>query len=303
MAAPNTRAARTSQPMTRRCRKLETRHGDVDMVSHTVVMGILNVTSDSFSDGGRYLDFDAAVARGLELAQQGAAIIDVGGESTRPGAQPVPVSEEVRRVVPVIQCLRRQLDVPISIDTYKAQVAREALSAGADIINDVSALRFDNEMAGLVAAEGVPVVLMHMRGEPQTMQHRPQYVDVVGEVREFLKQRIALAMASGIRENAIVVDPGIGFGKNLNHNLELVGRLSEFEELGRPILVGLSRKSFIGQLLDLGPDDRVEGSVAGAVVAALGGAQLLRVHDVLETCRALRIVDAVKRRQRDHATS
>jgi dihydropteroate synthase len=274
--------------------RLETRHGDIDVVSRTVVMGILNVTADSFSDGGRYLDRDKAVAHGLELARQGAAIIDIGGESTRPGATPATVVEEINRVVPVIQCLRRHLDVPISIDTYKAEVAQRALAAGADIVNDVSALRFDREMAGLIAAEGVPVVLMHMRGEPRTMQNRPEYHDVVAEVREFLRQRIAFAVTSGIRENAILIDPGIGFGKNLYHNLELIGHLQELASLGRPILVGLSRKSFIGQLLDVGPDERLEGSLAAAVAAALGGAQVLRAHDVLETCRALRIADAIR---------
>jgi dihydropteroate synthase len=274
--------------------RLETRHGDIDMVSRTVVMGVLNVTADSFSDGGRYLDRDKAVAQGLELARQGAAIVDIGGESTRPGATPATIVEEIGRVVPVIQCLRRHLDVPISIDTYKAEVARQALAAGADIVNDVSALRFDREMAGLVAAEGVPVVLMHMRGEPRTMQNRPEYHDVVGEVREFLRQRIAFAVRSGIRENALLIDPGIGFGKNLRGNLELLGHLAEFASLGKPLLVGLSRKSFIGHLLDVGPDERLEGSIAGAVAAALGGARVVRAHDVLETCRALRIADAIR---------
>lgn len=273
---------------------LATRHGEIDMTGRTAVMGVLNVTADSFSDGGRYLDVELAVAHGLELVRQGAAIIDVGGESTRPGAAPLALAEELERVVPVIRALRRHLEVPISIDTYKAEVAREALAAGADIVNDVSALRFDPEMAGLLASEAAPVVLMHMLGEPGTMQDRPRYQDVVTEVKEFLRERIAFAMSNGIRETAIVVDPGIGFGKNLSHNLELVRRLPEFESLGRPLLVGLSRKSFIGRLLDVGPEDRLEGSLAAAVVAALGGAQMLRAHDVLETCRALRIVDAIR---------
>lgn len=273
---------------------LTTRHGDIELTATTAVMGILNVTADSFSDGGRYLDVDRAVARGLDLARQGAAIIDVGGESTRPGAIPVPLSEELRRVVPVIRGLRRHVDVPISIDTQKAEVARQALAAGADIVNDVSSLCCDGEMVRLLAREGVPVVLMHMQGNPGTMQDQPHYRDVVGEVKAFLSERAGFAMANGIRETAIIVDPGIGFGKTLRHNLELVGRLPEFASLDRPLLVGLSRKSFIGQLLDVGPDQRLEGSLAAAVVAALGGAQMLRVHDVLETCRALRIVDALR---------
>lgn len=296
--------------MTSDSHTLETRHGVVDLVSRTAVMGVLNVTADSFSDGGRYLACDAAVARGRELAREGAAIIDVGGESTRPGATPVAACEEIGRVVPVIRELRRHLDVPISIDTYKAEVARAALRAGADIVNDVSALGFDRAMAGLIAGEGVPVILMHMRGEPRTMQHRPRYRDVVGEVKEFLRQRIAFAAANGIRESAIVVDPGIGFGKNLAHNLALIGHISEFTGLGRPILVGLSRKSFVGQLLDAGADERLEGSLAGAVIAARGGARIIRAHDVRETCRALRIVDAVKKATKgpqededDHATT
>jgi dihydropteroate synthase len=264
------------------------------MTSRTAVIGVLNVTADSFSDGGRYLDPELAVARGLELARHGAAVIDVGGESTRPGAAPVALAEEIERVVPVIRALRRHLDVPISIDTYKAEVARKALAAGADIVNDVSALRFDPDMAGLLASEAVPVVLMHMQGEPRTMQDQPSYQDVVTEVKKFLRDRVAFAGSNGIRETAIVVDPGIGFGKTLSHNLQLLRRLPEFVSLGRPLLVGLSRKSFIGRLLDAGPEHRLEGSLAAAVVAALGGAQMLRVHDVLETCRAVRIVDAIR---------
>jgi dihydropteroate synthase len=280
---------------------ITTRHGDIDMVTTTAVMGVLNVTADSFSDGGRYLDPERAVARGLEMARQGAAIIDVGGESTRPGAMLVPLSEEIKRVVPVIRGLRRHVDVPISIDTQKAEVARQAFAVGADMVNDVSALRFDPEMACLLAREEVPVVLMHMQGEPGTMQDQPRYVDVVREVKAFLGERVTFAISSGIRENAIVVDPGIGFGKTLNHNLELLRSIPELASLNRPLLVGLSRKSFIGRLLDVGPDERLEGSLAAAVVAAVGGAQMLRVHDVLETCRALRLVDSI--RELDHATT
>ena len=204
---------------------LETRHGVMDMRRRTAVMGILNVTPDSFSDGGRYVDVDAALVHGVEMVRQGADIVDVGGESTRPGAEAVPLEEELERVIPVIRGLRGRVPVPISIDTYKEAVARRALEAGADMVNDISALRFDPAMAGLVAAEDVPVILMHMRGQPRTMQRAPHYVDVVREVAAFLRERAAFAMERGVDARRIVVDPGIGFGKDMGHNLELLRRL------------------------------------------------------------------------------
>ena len=274
---------------------LVTRHGQVDMRSRTAVMGILNVTPDSFSDGGRYPDIESAVARGVEMARQGASIVDVGGESTRPGAAPVSAAEELERVVPVIRELRRRVDVPISIDTYKEEVARGALAAGADMVNDVSALRFDPAMVGLVAREDVPVVLMHMKGRPRTMQIAPRYRDVVGEVAAFLRERVAFAVGSGVSAERIVVDPGIGFGKDLDHNLALLRNLGALASLGRPVLVGLSRKAFLGRLQETtGSESRLEGSLAGAVAAVLAGAHMVRVHDVLETCRAVRVADAIR---------
>ncbi len=276
-------------------RVLVTRHGDVDMRSRTAVMGILNVTPDSFSDGGRYPDTESAVARGVEMVRQGAGIVDVGGESTRPGAAPVSASEELERVVPVIRELRRRVEVPISIDTYKEEVARGALEAGADMVNDVSALRFDPAMVDLVAREGVPVVLMHMKGRPRTMQVAPRYRDVVAEVTAFLRERVAFAVNSGVAAERIVVDPGIGFGKDLDHNLELLRRLGTLASLGRPVLVGLSRKAFLGRLQETeGSQSRLEGSLAGAAAAVLAGADMVRVHDVLETCRAVRVADAIR---------
>jgi dihydropteroate synthase len=273
---------------------LVTRHGRIDLEGRTVLMGILNVTPDSFYDGGRRPDAARAAADALALAEAGAEIIDIGGESTRPGAQPVPAEEELGRVVPVIRAIRRALSTVISIDTYKASVARAALEAGADMINDISALRFDPRMAGLVASERVPVVLMHMQGIPRTMQVEPRYDDVVTEVRDFLAAQVGRAIDAGIDAEKIIVDPGIGFGKTLEHNLTLIRHLSAFACLGQPIMVGASRKAFIGKILKLDPDDRLEGSIAAAVAAVLAGANIVRVHDVKETERAIRIADAIR---------
>ena len=290
---------------------LVTRHGQVDMRGRTAVMGILNVTPDSFSDGGRYPDVESAVARGVEMVREGASIVDVGGESTRPGAAAVPAAEELERVVPVIRELRRRTAAPISIDTYKEEVARGALEAGADMVNDVSALRFDPGMVRLVAGEAVPVVLMHMKGRPRTMQLAPRYRDVVREVAAFLRERVAFALANGVAADRILVDPGIGFGKGLEHNLTLLRGLRALGALGQPVLVGLSRKSFLGRLepaaqpgparssdgpdrLPASPEGRLAGSLAGAAAAVLAGAHMVRVHDVLETCRAVRVADAIR---------
>lgn len=279
---------------------LVTRHGQVDMRERTAVMGILNVTPDSFSDGGRYPDVVSAVARGVEMVRQGADIVDVGGESTRPGAAAVSAVEELERVIPVVRELRRRIAAPISIDTTKEEVARGALDAGADLVNDISALRFDPAMVRLVARENVPVVLMHMQGRPRTMQLAPRYDDVVREVAAFLRERVAFAVDNGVAAERIVVDPGIGFGKGLDHNLALLRHLGALGELGRPVLVGLSRKSFLGRLLepgapaDAGTPGRLEGSLAGTAAAVLSGAHMVRVHDVLETCRAVRVADAIR---------
>jgi len=261
----------------------------------TLVMGILNVTPDSFSDGGQFFSLESAVERARQLIREGADIIDVGGESSRPGAQPVPVEEELRRVVPVIRAIRKESSVPISVDTYKAAVAAAALEAGANIINDISALRFDSQMVKVVAQARVPVVLMHMQGEPRTMQQNPVYTDVVREIKEFLAERIAFAQAHGVQH--IIIDPGIGFGKTVAHNIEILRRLGELQELGRPILIGTSRKSFIGRLGSATPlpvNQRLEGTIASTVIAVCNGAQIVRVHDVAPMKRALAIVDAVR---------
>jgi len=264
------------------------------MLRRTALMGIVNVTPDSFSDGGRYFEPAHAISHGVKLVEEGADIIDVGGESTRPGARPVSGREEMERVIPVIRGLRRELSAPISVDTYKADVARAALDEGADMVNDISALRFDPAMAPLVAAEKVPVVLMHMQGAPRTMQQRPHYRDVVEEVKEFLRDQIRYAVQSGVDLERIIIDPGIGFGKELEHNLALLRALPALADLGRPVLVGPSRKTFIGKILDAGPEERLEGSLAAAVAAVLGGASVIRTHDVKEARRAIRVADAMR---------
>ena len=275
-------------------RELKTRHGRIDFARRTVVMAVLNVTPDSFYDGGRHFDTVRAIADGLALAQAGADVIDVGGESSRPGAEPVSEAAELARVIPVIEGLRRVCGVPISIDSCKAPVARAALDAGADIVNDISALGFDPAMAALVANEKVPVVLMHMRGTPRTMQADPQYHDVVREVRDFLAERLYGAMDAGIDGDSVILDPGIGFGKTIEHNIQLLRGLPVLAALGQPLLVGVSRKAFIGKILGLTADQRLEGSLAAAVAAVLAGANIVRVHDVAETCRAVRVADALR---------
>lgn len=257
------------------------------------VMGIVNVTPDSFSDGGAHFDAGAAIAHGLALAAEGADILDVGGESTRPGAQAVSVEEELRRTIPVVEALSRQLAIPVGIDTSKPEVMRAAVAAGAGMINDVFALRREGALDA-AAALGVPVVLMHMQGEPRGMQANPEYDDVVGEVHRFLAERVFAAEMAGIPRKRIVVDPGFGFGKTREHNLQLLAQLQRFTELGVPVLAGLSRKRTIGELT--GRDDpraRVHGSVAAHLVAAQRGAMLLRVHDVAATVDALKVWEAV----------
>jgi dihydropteroate synthase len=273
---------------------IKTRHGTLDLGGRTLLMGIINVTPDSFYDGGKRFDASKAVADGLALVEAGADIVDVGGESTRPGAPPVSAEEELRRVLPVVQGLRRMAKVPISIDTYKAPVARAALAEGADIVNDISALRFDLGMGAVAATEKVPVVLMHMQGAPQMMQAEPRYRDVLREVQDFLAARAAFALSVGVDRDHIILDPGIGFGKTLDHNLSLLRGLPSLASLGYPLLVGASRKAFIGKILDVKPDERLEGSLAAAVAAVFGGAHIIRAHDVKETWRALRVADAIR---------
>ncbi|HXS33762.1 MAG TPA: dihydropteroate synthase [Solirubrobacterales bacterium] len=255
------------------------------------LMGVVNVTPDSFSDGGLYLDSDAAIAHGEKLVGDGAHVLDVGGESTRPGAREVDEAEELRRVEPVVAALAGAATV--SIDTSKAAVAEAALDAGASIVNDVTALRRDPEMAALCAERGAGVVLMHMPGNPRTMQDDPRYDDVVDDIRAFLAERIEAAVAAGIAEERIWLDPGIGFGKTVEHNLELLRRLAELRDLGRPLVIGTSRKSFIGKIDGSAVDERLGGSIASSVLAAAEGADVLRVHDVAETAQAMRVAEAV----------
>ena len=257
------------------------------------VMGIVNVTPDSFSDGGAHDNVDAAVAHGLRLAAEGADILDVGGESTRPGAEPVGVEEELRRVIPVIERLARECPLPISVDSSKPEVMRAAVAAGAGMLNDVHALRGEGALDA-AASLATPVVLMHMQGEPRSMQAEPHYEDVVSEVFRFLTERIFAAEMAGIDKKRIVVDPGFGFGKNRDHNLALLAQLRRFEELGVPVLAGLSRKKTIGELTGRSdPRERVHGSVAAHLIAAQHGARLLRVHDVAATVDALQVWNAV----------
>ncbi len=253
------------------------------------LMGIVNVTPDSFSDGGLFLDPDVAIAHGRELAAAGADLLDIGGESTRPGAPAVTAAEELERVGPVVAALTGPggAGIPVSIDTAKAVVAEAALDAGAEIVNDVTALRFDPELAGLCAERGCTVVLMHMQGDPRTMQDDPRYSDVVDEVRAFLAERIAAAVAAGVDERSIWVDPGIGFGKTVEHNLDLLRRLGELRELGRPIVIGTSRKRFLGALTGREVGDRLGGSIASNVLGLRAGADVFRVHDVAELRQAL----------------
>ena len=274
-----------------RCRDRELPLGE-----RTLVMGIVNVTPDSFSDGGMFEDAEAAVAHGARLREEGADVLDVGGESTRPGSDPVGVDEELARVLPVIEGLRRGAPEPlVSVDTRKAAVASEALAAGADVVNDIGA-GTDPDMFDAVASAGAGMILMHMQGEPKSMQADPRYVDVVAEVRGFLAERLEEAVAAGIGRDRLCVDPGIGFGKNLEHNLALLRAIGSFRELGVPVLAGVSRKRFIGELS--GTDDpagRLEGSVAAAVWCTSQGVEMVRVHDVGPTVRALRVVDAIAR--------
>lgn len=267
----------------------------LDLGRRTHVMGILNVTPDSFSDGGRYLDRDKAVDHGLSMARDGADIIDVGGESTRPSAEKISSDEELDRVISVIERLCREVTIPVSIDTYKSAVAREALKAGASMINDISALRFDPQMAGVAAKAGVPVILMHMKGTPETMQSNPTYEALIPEILDFLRDAMDRATNAGIRRDLILVDPGIGFGKTFDDNLKIIRDLSQFASLGRPILLGTSNKAFIGHILNKELQERDIGTMATVAVGVLNGAHLVRVHDVKKAVETVKMVDAVKR--------
>ncbi|MFO7985911.1 MAG: dihydropteroate synthase [Desulfatiglandaceae bacterium] len=266
----------------------------LNLGTRTHIMGVLNVTPDSFSDGGVHFAPEQAIEHGLKMAQEGADIIDVGGESTRPYARKISAEEETERVVPVITALSNALSIPISIDTHKSTVARHALKAGAVIINDVSALRSDSHMGRVAAAAAVPVILMHMKGQPENMQDNPVYTDLIPEILHFLKHALDRAEAAGIRRDLTLVDPGIGFGKTFDHNLMILRDLVRFQALGRPLVVGSSNKAFIGHILKREPHERETGSMAAAAVSAMNGAHILRVHEVKKAVETVKIVDAVK---------
>lgn len=267
----------------------------LELGDRTFIMGIVNVSPDSFYDGGRHFSTECAVEHGLRLAQEGADLLDVGGESSRPGAEPVPLEEEKARVLPVIEELAARCDVPVSVDTYKADVAKAALEAGAVMVNDISGLRFDSRMAGVVAGAGAAVIVMHMQGEPGTMQDSPEYGNVMGEIVEEIGVMVEKAIEGGVGRDRILVDPGIGFGKKLEHNLHLLRHLSELRVFGRPIVVGPSRKAFIGAVSDLPPEERLEGTIAAVCHCVAAGAEVVRVHDVKAVRRAVQVADAICR--------
>jgi dihydropteroate synthase len=261
--------------------------------SKTSIMGILNVTPDSFFDGGVHLRLNDAVKSGLNMAMEGADIIDVGGESTRPFSDPLPLDEELGRVIPVIKALGREVDVPISIDTYKSEVARQALEAGATMVNDISALRFDPAMGLLVAEAGVPIVLMHMKGTPKNMQVKPVYKDLLGEIVGFLSSAVEQAVGIGIKRELIIIDPGIGFGKSFDDNLKIIRELHTFSSLGQPVLVGTSNKAFIGHVLGLPLESRETGTMATIAAAVMNGADIVRVHNVKAAKETVCMIDAI----------
>lgn len=266
----------------------------LDLACRTAVMGILNVTPDSFFDGGAHFSLRDAVNHGLTLAKEGADIIDVGGESTRPYSDPLPLDEELRRVIPVIKALAQETDLTISIDTYKSEVARLAIEAGATMVNDVSALRFDPGMGPLVAEADLPIVLMHMKGTPRDMQVNPTYEDLIGEILAFLRKAVDEAHSVGIRKELVIIDPGIGFGKSFDDNLRILRELDAFSSLGQPIMVGTSNKAFIGHTLGLPPDSRDTGTMATVAAAVMNGADIVRVHNVKTAKETVRMIDAIK---------
>ncbi|MBW2094852.1 MAG: dihydropteroate synthase [Deltaproteobacteria bacterium] len=267
----------------------------LDLEKRTHVMGVLNVTPDSFSDGGLFLESEKAIEHGIAMAEEGADFIDIGGESTRPFSRSVSSDEEMERVVPVIEALAREIRAPLSIDTWKGVVAREALKAGASMINDISALRLDPDVSFAAAESGVPVILMHMKGTPENMQKNPVYDDLIGDIKGFLEDAVERAMEAGIREDLILIDPGIGFGKTFDHNLQIIRQLPSFLSLGRPLLIGTSNKAFIGEILGKKVNERMTGTMATVAIAAMHGAHVVRVHNVKEAVETVRMVDAIKR--------
>lgn len=263
-----------------------------DLTYKTIIMGVLNVTPDSFSDGGNFLAPGDAISRAQQMIEEGADIIDIGGESSRPGSEPVSEAEELNRIMPVLDALSAA-EIPISVDTYKAKVAEKALAKGAAIINDISGLNFDTDLANVVAEHNASIILMHTLDKPKTMQKNIYYDDVIEDIHKYLESSIETAVNAGISEENIVIDPGIGFGKTIEHNLEIIKRLKEFSDLNKPILIGTSRKSFIGKILDLPVEDRLEGTLATLAVSIMNGAKILRVHDVKESKRVAMMIDKI----------
>jgi len=272
-----------------RCRKRTFKLG-----KQTLLMGVLNVTPDSFSDGGLFLDREKAIAQGLKMVEEGADLIDIGGESTKPGSKPLGLEEELRRVIPVIEALVKEVDVPISIDTYKSTVAKKAIEAGAKMINDISGLNFDPDLAQVAAKEDVPLVLMHIRGTPETMQKDVHYESLFSEILQYLRESIQRAESAGLDPGQIIIDPGIGFGKTLEDNLLIIKNLQEFRILGKPILLGTSRKTFIGKILHAEVTERLEGTLSSIAIGVLNGAHIIRCHDVLQAKRVIAVADAIR---------
>lgn len=265
-----------------------------DFENKTYTMGILNLTPDSFSDGGSYIDIEAAIERAKKMVEEGADIIDVGAESTRPGATSVSEELELKRILPVVKRLVTEIDLPISIDTYKSSVAEECIKAGAHIINDIKGLKGDSNMAKVIAKYGVYVIIMHIKGEPETMQKNPKYDNIIKDIKESLEESVDIAIKEGVSPEKIILDPGIGFGKTFENNLEIIKKLCELKKLEYPILIGASRKGFIGDILNTPPLDRLEGNLAVAAISSYNGASIIRVHEVRETVKTLKIIDAIK---------
>jgi len=276
--------------------KLIWKNFSLDFSKKTYIMGILNVTPDSFADGGLYFDKSSAIERAYQIVEEGADIIDIGGESTRPGSEPISIKEELIRTIPLIEAISKKIKVPISIDTYKSEVAKVALDAGASMVNDISGLRFDPRMPDVVSEYKVPVVIMHIKGKPQDMQQNPVYDALIPEIIDYFRMGIKIATGAGISEDKIIIDPGIGFGKTFAHNLEIINNLYEFTLLEKPILIGPSRKAFIGKILgDVPATERLEGTAAAVSISIINGANVVRVHDVKETVKVAKVADAVKR--------
>jgi len=267
-----------------------------DFSKKTYIMGVLNITPDSFSDGGLYLDKSVAIKRAIQMVEDGADIIDIGGESTRPGSESITIEEELKRTIPVIEAIVKEVKIPISIDTYKSEVARIALDSGASMVNDISGLRFDPKMSEVVSEYKVPVVIMHIKGRPKDMQQNPVYEALVPEIMDYFRSSISIAKQSDISDDKIIIDPGIGFGKTPEHNLTIINNLREFTSLEKPILIGPSRKAFIGKILgDVPVTDRLEGTAAAVAISIMNGANMIRVHDVKEMVKVAKVADAVKK--------